>query len=114
MSPAAAAPALSAPVTSPPTASASVAAASAPRSALRLPITTERPAAAKRRARPRPWGPVPPRTATVFPARESGRVLTGVTLSAGHTNGGEGSACGHLDGTLIPMPASRLLPTEEA
>src|SRR3954447_2653111 len=31
------------------------------RSAVRLPITTSWPAAAKRRVRPRPWGPVPPR-----------------------------------------------------
>src|SRR4051795_3639180 len=75
ISPAAAAPSLSAPVTSPPVAEASVLAVSSARSALRLPITTGSPAAAKRRASPRPWGPVPPSTATVVAVKDSGRVI---------------------------------------
>ena len=68
--PAAAAATFAAPVTSRRSASARVAAASrrhARRS--RLPITTVSPAAAQRRASPRPCGPVPPSTATVVPVR---------------------------------------------
>ena len=63
--------------------------------ASRLPITVGMPAVAQRRTRPRPCGPVPPRTATVIASREAIRSWSGGssgTSERGSGRAGPGSA----------------------